>query len=213
MLQKKDLRSSESSAQKLDSTDDAALDFEVVVEQELQQQQQHKSSIDVNHDGNGDKKKKNPTNATRTKYQLIRIVKHSNSMNGENNNEQQLRQKVVQVQTWINDAATMMLDHWPNGGPMQNYIAKIMSSSSVQPEVASSPMSSANNTSNNVEANEHNEHETKSHHHHTLPCSYLLLESNNSSNDSDSSDICCCIGHARLTQCFQGAGGHAAAAT
>ena len=100
-------------------------------------------------------------------------------------------------QEWVEQAANLLLQQWPRGGPIEKYKEKIIETS-FHPSRTS---------------------------YYALPCSYLLLHQETvagEGNDHLKIDDCDyerdlsisrCVGHGRLGECFESAGGNAAAAT
>jgi N-acetylglutamate synthase-like GNAT family acetyltransferase len=87
--------------------------------------------------------------------------------------------------SWIQQAETLLMQQWPRGGP---YREKLLYSSSTA--TCSKLLDESSS-------------------YYTLPCSYLLMQHMRSNNHN----VDVCVGHGRLTECFESAGGNAVAAT
>ena len=93
-----------------------------------------------------------------------------------------------QCTSWLDEAASLLHRQWPRGGSGSDYSSKIVNN-----HLASS------NTNHN----------------YSLPCSFILIRENShqSATDNDECLEGTVLGHGRLTECFESAGGNAAAAT
>jgi GNAT superfamily N-acetyltransferase len=85
----------------------------------------------------------------------------------------------------VETAAQALHRQWPRGGSIADYKTKLIGTTTTNLEEESHPLPVSTEDSGNI----------------ALPCSFLLLR-----NDAF-------VGHGRLTACFEGAGGNAAAAT
>lgn len=90
----------------------------------------------------------------------------------------------IKSRKYIDDASFLLNEQWPRGGSVVDYKCKLLGIVRSDIEM----FDSLENTPLNVES---------------LPCSYLLIDSRKSQ----------LVGHGRLTECFEGPGGNAIAAT
>jgi N-acetylglutamate synthase-like GNAT family acetyltransferase len=99
--------------------------------------------------------------------------------------------KNIDSRKYVDDAASLLNDQWPRGGSIADYKNKILGTT-------------RNSTSTNASSGSRLEVlDNKCDEVVSLPCSYLLI-------DTQEGEL---LGHGRLTDCFEGAGGNAAAAT
>ena len=90
----------------------------------------------------------------------------------------------IESRMYVDNAARLLNEQWPRGGSISDYTCKLVGLDHSSAEIVDGTNYSAPKVD-------------------SLPCSYLLINTRN----------CQLVGHGRLTECLEGPGGNAAAAT